>query len=194
MGTRLHQHIYLVGLMGAGKSSVGWRLARRLGVGFVDTDEAVEARTGVSVAHIFEMEGEEGFRVREAGVLAEVGGEIGGEVDGGGGKVVATGGGIVLREGNCRLLRETGRVVYLRASVGVLWGRLERGRMRRPLLHGAGTEEEVKRRLAGLLEVRAPIYEGVADWVVEVGWGSAGEVAREVEGLIRQSLGSPNLK
>lgn len=138
-------NLVLVGPMGAGKSSIGRRLARRLGLGFVDLDREIEERTGASVSTIFECEGEEGFRTRERAALADV-------LEGSG-LVVATGGGAVLDAGNRDLMRARGFVVYLHVAVEEQLQRLARDRTR-PLLAG-GDREAVLRRLA---EERGPLY------------------------------------
>lgn len=143
-------NLVLVGPMGAGKSSVGRRLASRFGLAFVDLDHEIEERTGASVTMIFECEGEAGFRARERATLAAVL-----ERDG---LVLSTGGGAVLDAGNRALMRERGFVVHLHAGVERQLERLARDRSR-PLLAG-DDREEVLRRLAG---IREPLYREVAD-------------------------------
>src|SRR5688572_15628931 len=118
-------NIFLVGLMGAGKTSVGKLLARRLGKTFLDCDHEIERATGVRIPLIFEIEGEEGFRARECRML----GELVQRQD----IVLATSGGAVLSEHNRRALAQHGTVVYLRASPNDLWQRTRDDRMR-PLL------------------------------------------------------------
>jgi shikimate kinase len=148
--------LVLVGMMGAGKSTVGKRLAARLGRPFADTDRVLEERLGVSIPTIFELEGEAGFRDREAAVLADLLERKG--------AVLATGGGIVLREGNRRQLAERAWVIYLRASAEDLWVRTRRDTTR-PLLRTA----DPRARIAELLAHRAPYYLEVANLVVETG-------------------------
>jgi shikimate kinase len=148
--------LVLVGMMGAGKSTVGKRLAARLGRPFADTDRVLEERLGVSIPTIFELEGEAGFRDREAAVLADLLERKG--------AVLATGGGIVLREDNRRQLAERAWVIYLRASAEDLWVRTRRDTMR-PLLRTA----DPRARIAELLAHRAPYYLEVANLVVETG-------------------------
>jgi len=118
-------NIFLVGMMGAGKTTLGRALAQRTGLDFVDTDRVLVERTGVPVTTIFEIEGEDGFRRRESGVLAELAVRQG--------CVVATGGGAVLAEENRRVMRASGTVIYLRARVESLWERT-RHDTTRPLL------------------------------------------------------------
>ncbi|MFN8839538.1 MAG: shikimate kinase, partial [Burkholderiales bacterium] len=110
--------LFLVGMMGAGKTTVGRRLARRLERPFVDADRELEVRLGVPIPTIFELEGEAGFRRREAAIIDELTRREP--------IVLATGGGAVLDPANRAALHERGRVVYLRASVGDLWHRLRR--------------------------------------------------------------------
>jgi shikimate kinase len=143
-------------MMGAGKTSVGKLLARSLGMQFYDSDHVLEARTGVKIPVIFEHEGEQGFRDREAAVIDELTGMH--DV------VVATGGGAVLREENRRALRSRGVVVYLRASVADLWSRTRHDR-NRPLLQTADPQA----RLAQLYQERDPLYREVAHIVLDSG-------------------------
>lgn len=148
-------NIYLVGLMGAGKSSVARELGRRMGRPVADTDAEVARQAGRSVAQIFATDGEAAFRDRESAVLAQVAAR--------GGLVVATGGGIVLREANRQELRASGRVVYLQADPAELLRRLSRGGIAaRPLLAVA----DPLARLRELLAEREPLYRGVAHHVV----------------------------
>lgn len=149
------QNIFLVGPMGSGKSTVGARLANKMGLEFFDCDRAIESRTGASVKLIFEIEGENGFRERESRMLEELARMKG--------VLVATGGGAVVREENRTLLRRSGIVVYLRASVGQQLERLRRDHSR-PLLQ-TGNKEST---LAEMAEVRNPWYEEVADLVFPV--------------------------
>lgn len=141
--------IVLVGMMGSGKSTVGRRLAARLGRRFVDADKVIEERCGVSITTIFELEGEAGFRRREAAILDELTRLPA--------IVLATGGGAVTGEANRRLLHERGLVVYLQASAAELWHRLRRDRTR-PLLQ----TDDPRARLAELLAQREPLYREVA--------------------------------
>jgi shikimate kinase len=161
-------NIFLVGMMGSGKTTVGRRLARRLGRSFLDTDHEIQERTGVSIPTIFEIEGEAGFRRRESAVLAEIarGEDL----------VVATGGGIVLAEQNRRLLRQRGTVVYLRASVEDLFARTRHDR-NRPLLQ----TEDPRAKLAELFAARDPLYREVADIIMETGRQSVQTLVRQLE-------------
>lgn len=148
--------ILLVGLMGAGKTSVGRVLAERLRRPFVDLDEVIEASAGASVREVFDAEGEAGFRAREAEALAEV-------LARADGPVVATGGGVVTTPANVESLRRCSQVVWLRADVPVLAARVEADGTTRPLLAGSAPVQA----LARLADERAPRYAEVADAVVD---------------------------
>jgi len=143
-------------MMGAGKTSVGKVLARNLGKVFHDSDQVIEARTGVKIPIIFELEGEAGFRARESVVLEELTALQG--------IMLATGGGAVLAESNRRTLRARGAVVYLRASVTDLWNRTRHDR-NRPLLH---TTDPLA-RLQELHAQRDQLYRETAHLTVDTG-------------------------
>ena len=149
-------NVYLVGLMGAGKTTIGRALATRLGLGFVDSDRVVEERTGVSIPTVFEIEGEEGFRKRESLVIAELSHMSG--------LVVATGGGAVLRPENRTNLKASGFVVYLNVPPHLLWERTRHDK-NRPLLKVANP----LLRLKELYLERDPFYREVADLVIDGG-------------------------
>lgn len=153
---RPRENVFLVGLMGAGKTSVGKMLAKRLNKTFYDSDHVIEARTGVRIPVIFEIEGEAGFRARESAVLEELT-----ALDN---IVLATGGGAVLAPANRQALHGRGTVVYLRASVDELWNRTRHDR-NRPLLQTA----DPRARLAQLHEQRDPLYREVAHIVLDTG-------------------------
>jgi shikimate kinase len=160
-------NIYLVGMMGAGKTTVGRALARRLKLRFVDSDREIEARCGVKIPVIFEIEGEDGFRAREAQAIAELT-----RLEG---IVLATGGGVVLLEENRRLLAEHGTVVYLRATPEHLYERVRQDR-NRPLLAGADPLE----RLRELYRARDPLYRAIADLAIDTGRQSVQVLARSL--------------
>lgn len=160
-------NIYLVGPMGAGKSTIGRHLAELLGKEFKDTDHEIENRTGASIPLIFEIEGETGFRKRESAMLTELGSEDN--------LVLATGGGIVLAEENRRVLRQQGFVVYLFAKVDVLYQRTRRDR-NRPLLN----EGDRRKKLEEIMLTRDPLYREVADLVIETDKRPARTVAKEI--------------
>ncbi|WVH08807.1 MAG: Shikimate kinase I [Fluviibacter phosphoraccumulans EoVTN8] len=171
MTIALPENIFLVGLMGAGKSTVGRILARRLGKRFVDTDHEIEKRNGVTIPVIFEIEGEDGFRRREQEVLAD----LAQEKD----LVLSTGGGIVLKPENREVLRNRGFVVYLNARPELLAERTKHDRTR-PLLN----VEDPLTRLRELYAVRDPLYREVAHAIVETGRGAPQQVVQAILGEI----------
>jgi len=164
-------NIFLVGLMGAGKTTVGKSLAKSLGKTFYDSDHEVERRTGVNIPLIFELEGEEGFRRREAHAIAELAAMRG--------IVVATGGGAVLLAENRQVLASHGVVVYLRAGVDELFHRT-RGDRNRPLLQTGNPRE----RLQALYTQRDPLYREVADLVVDTGGQPVSTIVAEIENYL----------
>lgn len=165
---RIPGNIFLVGLMGAGKTTVGRRLAKRLGKSFYDCDEEIERTTGVKIPVIFDIEGEAGFRAREARMLAEL--VVRSDI------VLATGGGAVLSADNRRMLAENGLVVYLRALASDLWARTRHDR-NRPLLK---TDQPLA-RLEELYAERDPLYRSIADLIVDTGSQSLGSLAHRLE-------------
>ena len=162
-------NLILIGMMGSGKSTVGRRLAAVLGRRFVDADHELERRCGVPITTIFELEGEAGFRRREAALIAELV-----EPDS---LVLATGGGAVTDPESRRLMHECGHVIFLEASVADLWQRLRRDRSR-PMLATA----DPKARLQSLLEARDPLYREVAHQRILTG---RQPVARTVAEILR---------
>ncbi|MEX0975528.1 MAG: shikimate kinase AroK [Woeseia sp.] len=161
------RNLFLVGPMGAGKSAVGRQLARMLHLDFVDSDDEIESRTGVDIPFIFEKEGEEGFRKREARVIDDLS-----QLDG---IVLATGGGAVLDADSRSRLGARGFVVYLSTSVTQQLQRTNRGR-ERPLL-GNGDPAEILQRL---MTERDPLYREIADLVVDTDGRRVQTVAREI--------------
>ena len=149
-------NIFLVGMMGAGKTTVGKLLAQQLGKIFIDSDEEIQQRTGVTIPHIFDVEGEAGFRQREASVIQNLAGRDN--------IVLATGGGAVLSEQSRIALRNNGVVVYLKSTVHDLWQRTRNDR-NRPLLQTADPRAKLKE----LYELRDPLYTQVADLVMPTG-------------------------
>jgi len=170
--------IFLIGMMGAGKSTVGKALARRLGREFIDTDHEIVGRTGVPIATIFEIEGEAGFRRRESAVLAELATRPG--------AVIATGGGAVISRENRRLMREAGLVVYLHATLERLHERTRRDSSR-PLLASG----DRRSKLGKLLEVRDPLYRETAHLILESGAPSAATLADRIADALRQLEANP---
>ena len=153
--------------MGAGKSAVGRYLARTLHLSFVDSDDEIEARTGVDIPFIFEKEGEAGFRKREAVVIDDLS-----KMDG---VVLATGGGAIIDDDSRSRLGGRGFVVYLYTTVDQQVSRTQRGR-ERPLLEN----DDPRATLEALLRVRDPLYREIADIVVETDARKVSSVANEI--------------
>lgn len=165
----------MIGYRGSGKTSVGERLAATLGCAFVDSDRSIEERASSSIAEIFSSQGEACFREIEEEVIKE----ITRRVRSGERLVVATGGGIVLRASNVSRLRESGRVIWLRASIDELRRRIEadpRSVEDRPALAGASAVDEVER----VLTERLPLYEAAADRIVDTDGLSIDDIVREL--------------
>jgi shikimate kinase len=164
----INRNIYLVGMMGAGKTSIGRLLSKRSRRRFYDSDHVIEERTGVTIPTIFDLEGEQSFRDREEAVIAELArlSNI----------VLATGGGAVLRENNRQALCSSGIIVYLRGSVEDLWRRTRKDK-NRPLL----LTDNPRQKLAEIYSVRDPIYSSVADIIIETGNPSMQSLEQDVE-------------
>jgi shikimate kinase len=167
VAVRDEDNLILVGMMGAGKTTVGRLLARRLKRPFHDSDEEIERRCGVRIPVIFEIEGEAGFRARERQVIDELCRLHG--------AVIATGGGAVLDPENRRRLASGGVVVYLHARTGHLWNRVRHDR-NRPLLATADPQA----RLESLYTERDPLYREVAQLVIDTGRQSVQTLARDL--------------
>jgi len=164
---KVPNNIFLVGPMGAGKSTVGRQLAKTLNMEFVDCDREIEDRTGVTIAVIFELEGEEGFRKRECAMIEQLT-----ERDG---IVLATGGGAVLDEENRSRLRTRGFAIYLNAPIELLLERTARDKQR-PLLQ----TDDPRAMLTALAAEREPLYQQVADMVVKTDRRTARHVVKEI--------------
>lgn len=154
--------------MGAGKTTVGKLLAKRLNKTFIDSDHEIERRTGVNIPLIFEVEGEAGFRAREAAVIEELSGQKN--------IVLATGGGAVLSQQNRDNLSHNGTVIYLRARVEDLWQRTRHDK-NRPLLQTADPQA----RLQELYTQRDPLYREIADIVMDSGAQSVHALVHQIE-------------
>ena len=168
-------NVFLIGPMGSGKTSLGRRIAPKLGLEFIDVDEELEKRCGVEVAVIFEIEGEKGFRERESNLLAEIA-----RVPD---QLIATGGGSVLCEHNRDVIRANGTVVWLKTSVDQQIRRLARDK-RRPLL----AAPDRRKRLTEMAEQRNPVYASLADLVFESQNRPLVQMAGALERTIRSFL------
>lgn len=166
------KNVFLIGPMGAGKSAVGRHLARSLHLVFLDSDEEIEARTGVDIPFIFEKEGEEGFRAREKKVIDDLSGQDG--------VVLATGGGAILDADSRTCLGSRGFVVYLKTGIEQQLSRTRRGR-ERPLL----ANEDPRGTLEALMQTREPLYTEIADLTVETDGRKVHAVANEILDAIR---------
>ncbi|MFZ5484865.1 MAG: shikimate kinase [Pseudomonadota bacterium] len=167
-------NIFLIGLMGAGKTTIGRQLAKHRGMQFLDSDHEIEARCGVSIPTIFEIEGEPGFRRREVCMIDELTRRRG--------IVLGTGGGAVLDPANRERLKARGVVVYLRCHPHELYQRTRHDR-NRPLLQ---TEDPLA-KLQALYEKRHPLYMQTADIVLESGRQSVQCLVRKLEGVLSLS-------
>lgn len=160
------QNLILIGPMGSGKTTVGKQLAKRLRMDFVDSDQMIEDRCGVSISTIFDIEGEDGFRKRETKMLRELCERSG--------IVLATGGGAVVSEENRILLRK-GFVVYLKTSIETQLARTQKNQ-NRPLLENVDAEEKLRE----LMDERGTLYEQEADLIVKSGDRVVSKVVDEI--------------
>lgn len=161
------RNIYIVGPMGAGKSTIGRHIAQQLHLEFFDSDNEIEDRTGAEIAWVFDVEGEEGFRVREAGVIDDLTQKQG--------IVLATGGGSILTKDVRNRLSARGFVVYLETTIDKQLARTQRDK-RRPLLQ----TDKPREVLEELAKIRNPLYEEIADLTVRTDEQSAKLVAKEI--------------
>ena len=166
-------NIILIGPMGSGKTSTGRILAKEMGYIFSDTDEEVTKRTGVSIAYIFDVEGEEGFRKRECLALKECLNDNN--------TILSTGGGIVLSRENRDLLQDRGTVVYLQTSIRFQVKRTA-STNNRPLLQNKDPEETLEK----LMLTRAPLYEEIADITIMTDNKSLQEMSKEIQRAINE--------
>ena len=167
-------NIFLVGLMGAGKTTIGKLLAKRLKKTFIDTDHEIEHRTGVRIPLIFELEGEVGFRERETTLIRELTQRQ--DI------VLATGGGAILRKENRDALVQNGIVVYLNAKIEDLWQRTQHDK-NRPLLQ----TQDPKAKLTELFIQRDPLYREIANMIITSGQQNVHHAARELEQRLLQN-------
>ena len=164
-------NIFFVGLMGAGKTTIGKLLAKKLKKTFFDTDHEIEKKLGVKVSVIFELEGEEGFRIRETQMIDELSSKK--DI------ILATGGGAVLSEENRAILKERGRVIYLNAKPQNLAKRMAYDKDRPLLLQGNMLDT-----LNQLYKDRHPLYLNVASFVVDTGQQKTQTIINKIESLL----------
>lgn len=160
-------NIFLVGPMGAGKTTIGKQLAAAKDLDFYDSDHEIEARTGVTIPHIFDIEGEEGFRRREEDMIDELTQKQN--------IVLATGGGAVIREINRQRLKSRGTVIYLYADIEQLLERTSRDK-NRPLLQ----TDNPRQKLEELMATRDPLYREVADLIINTEEQVVGSVVNHI--------------
>lgn len=162
-------HIVLIGFMGAGKTTIGKKLARQLGVGFVDTDHLIEARTGKKISDIFQEQGESYFRSLETQTLRELLNETGQ-------MVIAVGGGLPMQPENQPILKELGTVIFLEAGVDTLMRRLKNDTVR-PKLQGG----DLRERITTLMQERKETYLQVSDLCISTENRGFHGILREIE-------------
>lgn len=161
-------NIFLIGPMGAGKTTIGRLLAKEMKLDFIDSDHEIEARTGANISWIFDMEGEDGFRVREQKMIEELTERR--QI------VLATGGGAVLSTQNRKFLQSRGTVIYLMTTISQQVERTRRDQ-RRPLIHDV---DDPKAKLSELMEARDPLYREIADHVIMTSKRSPKAVSAEI--------------
>lgn len=180
------QRIFLIGLMGAGKTTVGRQLAKIMGLSFYDSDREIEVKTGVDILRIFDVEGETGFRERERKVIDELTAKDN--------IVLATGGGAILDSKSRHFLSSRGMVVYLRASADQLYKRTcntekKHKEQKRPLL----MTEDPKAKLEELLKIREPLYIETANLVINTDKITINKIIKEIKaGISDENINNKN--
>ena len=169
-----NRNIILVGYMGSGKSTVGKKAAKALAYTFLDTDSLIEQAEGMTISKLFEEKGEPYFREQETETIRRL-------MEEPKGNIIATGGGLPMREGNDKLLKELGTVIYLKAETETLMKRLS-GDTARPLLQNGDLREKIDTMLA----IRGPVYERVADVILETDNMSFYEIICRIEKLLAE--------
>lgn len=169
------QNVFLIGPVGAGKSTIGRQLASELKLNFVDSDREIEQRCGVDIDWIFDIEGETGFRKREQEVLSDLANRQG--------IVLATGGGAVILSENRTLLSSRGKVVYLQASIKQQLERTAKDK-KRPLLQVEDKESQLKK----LMEEREPLYQEIADITIETSDTTVRNVVQKITNLLIEEV------
>lgn len=162
------KHVILIGFMGSGKSTVGFRLSYKLKKCLIDTDKLIEEREKMRISEIFATKGEGYFRQKETECLNSLFHELGS-------RVISLGGGTPIREGNCEIIKKLGKVIYLQASPATIYQRVKHDTSR-PLLQC----ENPKEKIEALLAERNPIYESVADIIIHVDGKEMKDVVQEI--------------
>lgn len=165
-------NIYLVGMMGSGKSVTGKKLALKMGYSFMDLDDLIQARLRKTIVEIFAEKGEEFFRDEESKLLREVCDDAS--------RVIATGGGVILKAANVERMKQTGTVIFLETSLDVLWSRVKE-KKDRPLLK---QDANPKDSLLKIFTYRRPLYEAASSLRVNTDGKTAGDVADEIYRLL----------
>lgn len=168
-----NRNIILIGYMGSGKSTVGRKAARAVEYTFLDTDALIEKEEGMTISKLFEEKGEPYFREKETETIRRLMAEPKGNI-------IATGGGLPMKEGNAKLLKELGTVIYLKAETDTLMKRLS-GDTARPLLQNGDLREKIETMLA----IRGPVYEAAADLVLQTDKMSFYEIICQIENLLK---------
>tara|TARA_B110000003_G_C16419978_1_gene445835 strand:- start:239 stop:760 length:522 start_codon:yes stop_codon:yes gene_type:complete len=161
-------NIVLIGPMGSGKTTVGRRLSKKLGIDFYDSDHEITDKTGVSIDHIFDVEGEEGFRKRESDVLKDLCSQDN--------IIIATGGGAVISEENRIEISKTGSVIYLLSSVDQILRRTSKSKTR-PLLENSKNK---RKTISDIINARDPLYREIATITVDTNGKKLNEVINEI--------------
>jgi shikimate kinase len=169
-----NKNIFLIGLMGAGKTTIGRQIASELSLDFFDSDHEIENRTGVTITHIFDIEGETGFRKRETAMLDELTNKKG--------IVLATGGGAILKAENRQFLMSRGTTIYLYANIDTLLERTSKDR-NRPLLQTGDPAAKLKE----LFEIRDPLYRETADILIDTSKDSVRLALKEILEKLQES-------
>jgi shikimate kinase len=165
-------NIVLIGPMGSGKTTVGRRLAEQLKIDFYDADHEIINKTGVSIDHIFDVEGEQGFRKRESDVLEELTSMHN--------IVLATGGGAVLSEGNRLLLKKSGSVIYLLSSVDQILRRTAKSKTR-PLLENSSDR---RKTISDIIDSRDSLYREIATFIINTNGKKLNEIINEIQSFL----------
>ncbi|MEQ8288265.1 MAG: shikimate kinase AroK [Gammaproteobacteria bacterium] len=167
------KNIIFIGPMGAGKTTIGRLVAKRLDKDFYDSDHEIESRTGADIPWIFEIEGEEGFRKRETTIITELC-----ELEN---IVLSTGGGVILSQDNCKQLKDNGIVIYLKSSAEKLLKRIQTDK-RRPLLQ---TDDKLG-RIRDILKEREPMYESLADEIIMTDRQTVNQIVKQILNKIKK--------